>query len=135
MGRRNEISRRGVASGGEGCSCERGVTAIGSAEDANALGIGDALGDQVLGAPGHVILHLASPLQVAGVDELLAISGGTAEVHAQHGITAVGNKLRVAVVAPNVAAPSTAVRQDNRRKVFTRDAFGQREVAGYLQPV
>src|SRR5260370_12324096 len=118
MGRRNEISRRGVASGGEGCSCERGVTAIGSAEDANALGIGDALGDQVLGAPGHVILHLASPLQVAGVDELLAISGGTAEVHAQHGITAVGKKFPVPLYAPTFSPPSTAPSTKNHPKLF-----------------
>ena len=57
-------------------------------------------------APGDVVLHLVAPLLVAGVQELLAVAGRAAEVRLQHGVAAVGEELREAVVAPGVAAPT-----------------------------
>ena len=44
-------------------------------------------------------------------EEFLAITGGGAEVRAQHRIAAVGKELRVSVVAPGIAAPRPAVRE------------------------
>ena len=41
----------------------------------------------------QVVVHLAAPLQVAGVDERLAEAGRAAEVDRQHRVAAVGQPL------------------------------------------
>ena len=73
---------------------------------ADPLRIGDALGDQVLDAPGEVVLHLVAPLLVAGVQELLAVAGRAAEVRLQHGVAAVGEELRLRAGSPSCRAPT-----------------------------
>jgi hypothetical protein len=42
-----------------------------SRQNSDALRVGRALGNQVLDAPGDIVLHLASPLAVAGVQDFL----------------------------------------------------------------
>ena len=127
--------RGGVEVGREGHAGQRRVAAVGAAHDADALGIGDALGHQVLHAPGDVVLHLVAPLLVAGVQELLAVAGRAAEVRLQHGVAAVGQELREVVEAPGVARPRPAVRQHDERQVLRRHALRQREEGRDLQPV
>ena len=117
-------------SGREGDAGERRVAAVGAAHDADALRVGDALGDQVLDAPGDVVLHLVAPLLVAGVQELLAVARRAAEVRLQHRVAAVGQELGEVVEAPAVARPGAAVRHDDRRQVLRRDTLGQRQEGG-----
>ena len=83
-------------------------------------------------------MHLAAPLQVAGIDEGLAEAGGAAEVHRQHGIAAVRQPLVVRVEAVDVACPRAAVHQQHHRQ----GRFGlpfrvrrQGQIGDQLQPV
>ena len=64
---------------------------------------------------------LRAPLAVAGVEELLAVAGGAAEVRHQHGVAAIGEELRQGVVAPDIARPRTAVRDHQRRQALGRE--------------
>ena len=138
---RDQVRRRHDRDGGavdvgrEGDAGERRVAAVRAAHDADALRVGDALGDQVLHAPGDVVLHLVAPLLVAGVEELLAVAGRAAEVRLQHRVAAIGEELREVVEAPAVARPRAAVRQHDRRQVLRRDALGQRQERRDLEPV
>ena len=79
------------------------------------LWIGDAFSDQILHAPGYIVLHLVAPLFVAGVDEFLAIAGRAAEVWLQHRIAAIGPELREGIVAPAVARPGSTMRENDDR--------------------
>src|SRR4029077_12563770 len=90
---------------GDGNASQGSVAPVAAAKDAHALGIGNALIDQVLHAPSDVVLHLEAPLFVAGIEKFLAVSRRSTEVHAQHGVTAIGEELRVPVVAPEVTGP------------------------------
>ena len=60
-------------------------------------------------------MHLAGPLAVAGVGEVLAEAGGAAEVDRQHRIAAIGQPLVVAAVAIGIARPWAAVDQQHQR--------------------
>src|SRR5690606_40591715 len=64
----------------------RGETAVGVAEDRDAVGIGDALLDQPDRAVVLVVLHLLAPLGVAGEPQLAAQAGRAAVLRAQHGV-------------------------------------------------
>ena len=57
------------------------------------------------------------------------------EVRLQHGVAAVGEKLRERVVPPHVARPRPAVRQDDQREPLRCDAFRQRQVGRDRQAV
>ena len=63
----------------------------------------------------QIVVHLAAPLQVAGVDERLAEAGRAAEVHRQHGIAAICQPLVLGLVAVAVAAPRAAMHQQHHR--------------------
>src|SRR5262249_8652167 len=104
----------------------RSVAAVRAAHDSNLLRIGDALGDEILRTPGHVVLHLVAPLLVSGVDKLLAVTSRAAEVRLQDSVAAIREKLRKRIVTPTVAIPWTTMRQDNRGKILGCDTFGQR---------
>src|SRR4029079_11713761 len=45
---------------------ERRITSIRTTHDADLLGIGNALRNEILHAPGYVVLHLVAPLLVSG---------------------------------------------------------------------
>ena len=79
------------------------------------------------------ILRPHSPLP--GVEELLAVAGGAAEIRHQNGVAAIGEKLRQRVVAPVVARPGTAVRNHQRRQILSPRALRQRQISGNLQAV
>src|SRR5438270_5522416 len=81
-------------------SGQRCIAAIAAAEDPDALWIGSALLDEVFHAPSEIVLHLLAPLQIAGIEKLLAIAGGGSEVRLQHGVAAVGQELCERAVAP-----------------------------------
>ena len=127
--------RRRVEVGGEGDAGQRRVPPVGAAHDPHPLRVGDALGDQVLDAPGDVVLHLVAPLLVAGVQELLAVAGRPAEVGLEDGVAAVGQELGEVVEAPAVARPGTAVRQHHGGQALRGDALRQGEEGGDLEPV
>src|SRR5437660_10020915 len=99
------------------------------------LWIGDAFSDQILHAPGYVVLHLVAPLLITGVDEFLAIAGRAAEVWLQHRIAAVRPELRERIVAPAVARPRSTVRENDYRQVLWRGPFRQRQISGNLESV
>ena len=87
------INRSRVYIRRKGHTCQRGVAAIRTTHDADALRISDAFGDQIFRAPGNVVLHLIAPLFVASIEKLLSIAGGGAEVWLEHCVTAIGEKL------------------------------------------
>ncbi len=99
---------------------EGGVSAVGSAHDRHAVLVGDLLLDGPRDGVGKVVLHLAAPLAVAGVDELLAEAGGAAVVDAEHRIATVGQPLVDGIKAPRVAPPGTAVDPDDRGQRIAR---------------
>ncbi len=61
-------------------------------------------------------MHGAAPLLVAGVPESLAVPDGSTEVHLHADVAAVGEPLRLGVVAPGVARPGTAVHVEHGRQ-------------------
>src|SRR3546814_15889095 len=52
----------------------RGIAAIGRADDAHALRIGDALADRPAHAVADIVLHREAELSLSGPQEILAIS-------------------------------------------------------------
>ena len=101
---------------------QRRVAAVAAAHDRHLLRVGVALLDGPVDGVDQVVVHLAGPLAVAGVEELLAEAGRAAEVHLQHRVAAVGQPLRLRVVAPAVARPRPAVDQQHHRQVLRLDA-------------
>src|SRR6266508_3536639 len=99
------------------------------------LRIGDAFGDQILHAPGYVVLHLVAPLFVAGVQKLLAVSYRAAEVRLQHRVTAIRPELSEWIVAPTIARPRSTMRENHDRQILRRGALRQREVSRNLEPI
>ena len=79
-------------------------------------------------------MHPAAPFLVAGVQELLAVSGRAPEVHLDAEISTVGEPLSGGVIAPGVASPRPAVDVQHRRQRLAL-AQGEREVAVDLQAV
>ncbi|GBC80776.1 hypothetical protein HRbin09_02023 [bacterium HR09] len=135
VGRTHDVHRRRVKVGREGDARQCGVAAVGTAHDAHPFGIGNALFHQVFHTPGDVVLHFFAPLLVAGVQKRLAVAGGAAEVGLQHGVAAVGQKLRHAGVSPEIPRPGSPMGHHHQRQVFGGDALGQGEVGGDFQPV
>ena len=95
---------------------QRGIAAVGAAHDGDAPAIGNSLLHRPLHGVDQVVMHLAAPLQVAGVEECLAEAGGAAEIHRQHGIAAIGQPLVVRVIAVLVSCPRPAVHQKHHRQ-------------------
>ena len=91
--------------GREGQADQRRVAAVGAAHDRHLVAVVMPLFDRPVDGVEQVVVHLAAPLQVAGVDERLAEAGGAAEVDRQHRVAAVGQPLVLAVVAVGVAPP------------------------------
>ena len=79
--------------------------------------------DQILRAPGDVVLHFLAPLLIAGIDKLLPEAGRAAEVGHQHSVATVSQKLRETIVAPRISAPGTSVGNNNRGQVLCSNAF------------
>ena len=138
IGRADDVDAAAEHVRREGQARQRGVAAVGAAHDGDAGRIGDAL----LHRPGdgveQVVVHLAAPFEVAGVDERLAEAGRAAEVDGQHGPAAVGQPLVLRVEAVLVARPGSAVHQQHhgqRRLGTTPGAGRQRQVRHQLQPV
>ncbi len=80
-------------------------------------------------------MHLAGELVLGGVHERLAEAGRAAVVDLEDGVAAVGQQLRLRVVAPRVARPRAAVDHQHRRQVARIDVERQREVAVQRQAV
>src|SRR5437667_275626 len=72
---------------------------------------------------------------VAGVEELLAVSGGSAEIGRQHSVAPVGEELPERVEGPRVTSPRSPVGKHQQRQVLRGDALWQRQVGGDLQTV
>ena len=90
----------------------------------------------------QVVVHLAGPLAVGGVDEILAEAGRAAVVDAEHRIAAVGQPLVIRVEAPAIARPRAAVHVEDHRHRLVRHAVvirigarRQRQVAHQVQAV
>src|SRR6185295_14182115 len=100
---------------GEGHSRQRGVAAVTTTQNPDAFRIGDTLSDQILDAPGDVVLHLVAPLAIPRVEKLLTVAGRGAEIRLQHGVPAVGKELGERIVAPSIPAPRASVRDREQR--------------------
>ena len=72
-------------------------------------------------AGGEIVLHLLAPLVVAGVEEFLAVTGRGPEVGLKNRVATVCQKLCVAIVAPGIAAPRPAMREDDEREILRLD--------------
>ena len=113
---------------------QRRVAAVAAARDRDLVLRRDAAVDRPRHRVEQVVVHLAAPLVVGGVEELLAEAGRAAEVDLEHRVAAVREQLvdrRVAVV---VARPRPAVReQHERHRPGRADRLGQ--VAHERHPV
>src|SRR5437870_13890161 len=69
------------------------VSAVRPSRDAQALGIGDALRNQVIDSRHHVFEICSAPVATVEHHEVVAVPGGSANVGAQHGIARVSEKL------------------------------------------
>src|SRR5439155_13760509 len=123
----NVIDRTGIEIRRKSNARKCRIASIRSAHDADMLWIGDAFSDQILHAPGYIVLHLVAPLLITGVDEFLAIAGRAAEVWLQHRIAAVGPELGERIVAPTITPPRSTVRENDDRQVLWRYCFRQRK--------
>ena len=122
--------------GREGQADERRIAAVASAEDRHALGIGDSLGDRPVDGVDQVVVHLAGPLEVGGVDERFAKARRAAEVHAEHGVASIGQPLMRRREAPGVASPRTTVHVEHQRARHPPRAVArQREIRHEREPV
>src|SRR5262249_1723726 len=104
-------------------------------EDRHLLRISDALIDSPLYGVDQVVVHLAGPLAVASVEELLAEAGGAAIIHLKHGVAAVCQPLRSRVEAPGVAGPRSTVNIQDHRPLLRLGSDGHGEIANQLQAV
>src|SRR5205085_1348502 len=120
---------RGIEVRRERDAGERRIAAIAPAIDADALRVGDALGDEPARAVGHVVLHAQAPLSEARFPELAAVTGRAAEIHLEDAVAAIGEELDLGVVAPGVARPRAAVRMDDAREVLRLPPQRHREIA------
>ena len=66
------------------------VAAVTCTVDANAPGIDNALGNEMLHTVSNVVLHLAAPLAEAGCVKPCAVASRAAEVRLKDGVAAVG---------------------------------------------
>ncbi len=103
---------------------QRGVAAVRTAVDADPVRVDPALGDQVVDGVEQVVVHRAPPLLVAGVAERLAVAGRAPVVDLDADVAAVGEPLRLRVVAPHVAGPRPAVHVEHGRQADSRSTPG-----------
>ena len=113
----------------EGGADERSVPTVGTPVDRHTVGIRGA----ALDGPPHrvheIVVHLAAPLAVACVQELLPVTAGPTEVDLKTGVSAVREPLRLGVVAPHVAVPRTAMDVEHHRQVCAGAAGRNGEIA------
>src|SRR5205085_23840 len=88
IGRSGEADRAAVALRAAHRAPERRIAAIGGAHDADPPGVGDALLHQPIDAVVDIVDHASTPLAVAALGELAAITGRAAEIGLQHRIAA-----------------------------------------------
>ena len=88
----------GEAIGRIGHTPERRVAAVGAAVDRDLVALRDAVADRPVDAVDQVVVHLAAPLLVGLVDEVLPETGGAAEVHLQRRVTPVGEPDALGVI-------------------------------------
>ena len=133
--RADNIDGRAIQIGGKGDAGQGRVSAVGPAQNPDALRIGDAFVHQIFHAPGEIVLHLRAPLAIAGVEEFLPVARRAAKIRHEHGIAAIGEELRQRIVAPLVAHPRSAVRNKQRRQTLRRQPLRQGQISGDFQAV
>jgi hypothetical protein len=78
-------------------------TAVGCAHDRDSSRVGDAFFDQPVNAIDQILVHLAAPFFVAGMNKLSTVTCRTAGVDLEHGVTAIGKPLDRAMKTPAIA--------------------------------
>src|SRR5690606_11121574 len=111
------------------------VATIAASVDSDTIAVCDTLVDQPLHAVGDIVLHGKAPLTEALFPEAAPIAGRAAEIHLQHAITAIGNKLCLRVEAPPVAGPGPAMRVDHAGNLMRLTTFGQGQIPVYDQAI
>ncbi|MNC22750.1 hypothetical protein D3C75_707570 [compost metagenome] len=104
----------------------RRVRTVTGAVDADALAVGDALGDGPARGVGHIVLHRRAPLLRTRLGERAAIVGRTTEVDLQHGIPCCCQHLRLVAVAALIEyAEGATVRQHDHWQIAAITALRQ----------
>ena len=80
-------------------------------------------------------MHSTGPFPVAGIDELLAESGGATKVDAQDRVAAIGKPLMYRVVSPVIPGPRSAVHEQDHWQASGIDPDGGGEIADQLTPI
>ena len=106
VGRADHVDGAGEHVGREGRSDQGRVAAVGATVDRHLGGVGVALIDHMPDRVHQVVVHPRAPLLVAGVEELLAVSGRAAEVDLNAQVAAVGEPLRGRGRTPRSHAPT-----------------------------
>ena len=89
----------GVGIVGLGERVHRHVAAVGPAEDADAIFVGDLFADRPGGDVEHIVVGRAAPFEGARFPHLLAHAARTAEFHANDRVPAIGKQLKEKLVA------------------------------------
>src|SRR3984893_4486922 len=113
--RSDDVDAAGVSLRITGKADEGSIASIASAHDGDLARIGDFLVDRPGDSIEEVIIHASAPFQIASIDEGLAETGRTPEVHAQHRITTVGKPLMNEVESESIACPRTTVNHKHHR--------------------
>ena len=83
----------------------------------------------------QIVVHLGPPLAIAGVDEVLAVAGGSPVVDLDADIAPIGEPLGLGVETPGVPGPRAPVHVQHRRESRPRLAHGKGQVPVQLEAV
>ena len=135
IGDRGDRDDRLEQIGIDGVGLERGIAAIGPAEDRELGGIGDAL--LVEPAPGiEYIAHRDLPgMEAVAREEVAAIAGRAAILGLEYSEALMREILHEPVEAPFVALRRPAVRHHQRRQMLAVAPGRQRQISRYHRPV
>src|SRR5205814_10185474 len=97
---------------------QRAIPAVGTAHNSNFLRIGYSLVYRPIHSVNQIVMHLESPLFIAGVEELLPVAGRAAKIGLENGIAAVGQPLGKTVEAPLSSRPAAARSEQRHRQNF-----------------
>src|SRR5258708_3090416 len=106
---------RGLEAGGLGDGPFAHVAAIGPAADAEAIGVGNSFGDQVVDAGHDVLIICAAPVAAIAFDEFFAVADGAANIRIENSVAASDEKLSPIVDGRFPCAGWPAMDQSDKR--------------------
>src|SRR5690606_37397784 len=115
VGHTDVINGGSIKFGCIGDTCQGGITAVAASINGNTRRVCNALVNQPFNAIRDVILHFQTPLPETAFPELPSVTCGSTEIHLQHRIAAIRQKLCLRVESPAVTCPGATVRIDYAR--------------------